>query len=266
MENTYLLSWNSAEQIFFENRSKSVIIDRLDIKDNINILEIGCGVGGVMRRIARAYPSVTITGIDSSSTAIIEAQKLINHDCLNNIQAIHADAHALPFKNKTFDLCYLHTVLMHLTNPAVAMEQIVAVTRDGGRVVALGEGDWGQVVTHPTCSALEGLIAMFLQNMVHRGCDPYIGSQLEYLFKEANLINVETFENAESSQIITGNDLLNKGYFSIVQSLRNGLNPLVDQLYIDKMINQIEDWCHSPESHILMPRSFGASGVKGIQK
>ena len=262
MSADYSLNWSSAERVFFTQRSKNVSIDFLDIDNNMKVLEIGCGSGGVIRRIASTHPSVSITGIDTSNSIIEEARVLAFRDNLNNVQFITADAHKLPFNNPEFDLCFFQTVLMHLKNPLVALKNMVRVIKEGGRLIAVSEGDWGNVLTHPTCEALEKMIAFYLNMIFKSGGDPFIGKKLEKLFKELALNQIDVFENNDSRRIVTGKDFLSSGYLNIAASFQNDHNFLFNQYDKNKLLHQINAWCNKKESYIIMPATYGAIGRK----
>jgi ubiquinone/menaquinone biosynthesis C-methylase UbiE len=258
----YVLNWSLAEQSFFNKRAKNTPIDRLAITDHMNILEVGCGLGGIIMRIAAAHPAAMLTGVDSSQAIITEAQRLADGQQLKNARFIQADAHALPFTSREFDLCFFQTVLMHLADPYEALTNMVDVTRNGGRITALAEGDWSGVTSHPTCSALDEMIRLFLQAMVQRGGDPFIGGRLASLFEQLDVRDIEVFENADSGETISGKDLIENGYLAIAESFLANLPPGMDKDYITGLIRQTEDWCHYAESSLVMPRSFGATAIK----
>jgi len=253
-DQNYILNWSLPEQSFFSERARTTPLDRLHITDGMNILEVGCGSGGVIARIASTYPRVTITGIDSSQKAIDEAQRMADQQHLSNVRFIHADAHSLPFDAGEFDLCFFQTVLMHLRDPHEALAQMVNVTRSGGRITALAEGDWSHVGSQPACDALDGIITLFLQAMARRGGDPFIGGKLSFFFEQLDVIEIETFENMPR-EIITGKELLDNGYLAIASSF-------FDREHFTDLLSQVEDWCDNARGYLVMPASFGATAVK----
>src|SRR5690606_4790997 len=70
-------------------------------RENIKILEIGCGAGNNLWFAARE--GFNVTGIDGSASAIDFAQKRFNADGLLGIFSV-ADFTNLPFKDETFDI------------------------------------------------------------------------------------------------------------------------------------------------------------------
>jgi SAM-dependent methyltransferase len=91
-------------------------------------LDVGAGTGDDALELARRY-SVRVAGVDSSETMVAEARER----GLADVQV--ADAEALPFAEATFDGCWADRVFQHLADPAVALAELVRVTKNGGRIV-----------------------------------------------------------------------------------------------------------------------------------
>jgi len=86
-------------------------------------LDVGCGWG---REIARFPQGV---GIDICLSFLKTARNYMKNDF------ILADAHFLPFRDKTFDFVYMSEVLEHLTEPTKAIDEIARVIESRGRFV-----------------------------------------------------------------------------------------------------------------------------------
>ncbi len=79
------------------------LIEKLDVKNGENILEIGCGTGRNLMILARRFPNANFYGLDASSAMLETAQKKIKARKLSNItlkNVLAGDFH----HRKTFDL------------------------------------------------------------------------------------------------------------------------------------------------------------------
>jgi ubiquinone/menaquinone biosynthesis C-methylase UbiE len=109
---------------FIENFAK---FEKSNGKD---VLEIGVGLGADHQRFAQA--GALLTGIDLTERAVKHTRhRLSLFDLKSNIQV--ADAEALSFAEKSFDLVYSWGVLHHSPNTERAIGEVWRVLRPGGR-------------------------------------------------------------------------------------------------------------------------------------
>ncbi len=93
---------------------------------NRRILDVGCGVGMYTAAFRRYTPQVF--GIEVELERAIEAQA--------RAQGVtQALGETLPFINNTFDLVFSHEVLEHVADDRRCAQEMVRVTRPGGRIV-----------------------------------------------------------------------------------------------------------------------------------
>ena len=94
------------------------------------VLEIGCGLGGVLRHLEREYGT---HGVDLSSFALGRARS----DLARSTLAV-AEATELPFREQTFDAVLAKHVLEHIADPAIALAEIARVLRSPGGLLVYG--------------------------------------------------------------------------------------------------------------------------------
>jgi ubiquinone/menaquinone biosynthesis C-methylase UbiE len=92
------------------------------------VLDAGCGAGVYTRRLLAA--EATVTGLDSDPQMLAAARLKAPSATL-----VEGDVTALPFADGTFDLSLAVTLLCFVEHPQRAVEELVRVTRPGGRVV-----------------------------------------------------------------------------------------------------------------------------------
>lgn len=91
-----------------------------------SVLEVGCGTGLVMQRVARF--AARVQGIDVSPGMLAHAR-------LRGLDVHEGSATALPFADGEFDVVYSFKVLAHIDPVAPALAEMARVTRPGGHLV-----------------------------------------------------------------------------------------------------------------------------------
>ena len=93
------------------------------------ILDAGCGTGGLIRRLERRYPDWQWTGVDVEPLAC----ELALSRCASTI--LQGSLHALPFPDSAFDAVVCSDVLYHLDDDVGALRELFRVLRPGGLAV-----------------------------------------------------------------------------------------------------------------------------------
>ena len=92
------------------------IMARMNLTPGIQVLDLGCGVGGASRVFA-SLARVKVTGVDISADYITAAQSLsILTGLAEETVYKHADVLSLPFANSTYDAAYTLHVGMNITD------------------------------------------------------------------------------------------------------------------------------------------------------
>ena len=114
------------------------LIDVIDVRPREAILEVGCGSGVILRRLARQTAGANrIVGVDISPYLLREASALARGEGLEaSIAFREGNAEALPFPDNSFDITMACTVLEEGDADRMLAE-MVRVTRPGGRVAVI---------------------------------------------------------------------------------------------------------------------------------
>jgi ubiquinone/menaquinone biosynthesis C-methylase UbiE len=108
-------------------------IGQLDLSANARVIDIGCGKGELLRRIAATY-ACSVEGIDSSEALIAEAQQRVPRGTFRA-----ADARMLPLAAESYDLAAcIGASHAFLDDPLASLARLV---RPEG-LVLFGEGYW----------------------------------------------------------------------------------------------------------------------------
>ncbi|AXI41419.1 SAM-dependent methyltransferase [Sulfitobacter sp. SK011] len=112
-------------------------LDAVSVTDAQQVLDLGCGTGVVARRIAGLDGFAgQVTGIDLSPQLVAKACDLATSEGLSSKTTFEAgDIRSLVFEGSRFDVTVLHTLISHLDNPVVALQEAARVTRAGGAIV-----------------------------------------------------------------------------------------------------------------------------------
>ncbi|MDY8134273.1 class I SAM-dependent methyltransferase [Aquimarina sp. 2201CG5-10] len=98
----------------------------------LNVLDVGCGLGGPCRMLADEYNCQT-TGIDLSNEYIRTANKLSELVDLNSKTTfVQGDATELPFENNSFDVVWTQHVQMNIPDKEKFYSEINRVLKTGG--------------------------------------------------------------------------------------------------------------------------------------
>jgi ubiquinone/menaquinone biosynthesis C-methylase UbiE len=112
------------------------VFDRLEVADDGNVLEVGCGIGELWRENADRVPrGWRLTLVDRSPGMIAAAI-----GAARSADLIVADVQALPLSDASFDVAIANHMLYHVGDRARALAELARVLRPGGRLVAATVG------------------------------------------------------------------------------------------------------------------------------
>jgi ubiquinone/menaquinone biosynthesis C-methylase UbiE len=92
-----------------------------------DVLEVGCGTGLILERLASHCRSAK--GVDLSEGMLAKARE-------RGLDVRYATATELPFEDESFDVVCSFKVLAHVPEIGKALSEMVRVTRKGGHVLA----------------------------------------------------------------------------------------------------------------------------------
>jgi SAM-dependent methyltransferase len=133
-----------AEAIWPQERP---LIARYGLPERARILDVGCGTGEIVLRLAREYPRVTLTGIDVHEPHLALARERARAFA-PRVEFRVGDAFALDFPERSFDLTLCRHMLQAVPEPERVLSEMKRVTRPGGRLHVVAE-DYGMIHCHP---------------------------------------------------------------------------------------------------------------------
>ena len=105
-----------------------------DESQNLDVLEIGVGLGADHHRFAQA--GARLTGIDLTERAVEHTRRRLALFGLSSDLRV-GDAESLPFADESFDQVYSWGVLHHSPDTARAVDEVRRVLRPGGGVARI---------------------------------------------------------------------------------------------------------------------------------
>jgi SAM-dependent methyltransferase len=137
-------------------------------------LDMGCGAGRWLLRLAKK--GFAVTGLEYAREALLHNKE---RPGLSAIPMVQASAHETCFKDESFDLVSVVTVIQHLPYPdqEKALDEIIRVLRPGGHAVVIEhitpkdlpgrEMDWQGVYPRSMAEWVQGFEARGLVSVKH---------------------------------------------------------------------------------------------------
>ncbi len=130
----YNLTAQSYDQRYFaEQQIKyQAALNKLQIKQDDTILDVGCGTGLFFNHISDRAGSVV--GLDISRGLLLQAKERAK--AYSNVFVVLGDADHLPFADGFFSLVFAFTVLQNMPKPVETLQELSRVAKPDASIVA----------------------------------------------------------------------------------------------------------------------------------
>lgn len=128
-------SWAPFYDILFPSVFYQAIHKRLmeyvELPARASLLDLGCGTGRLLDRLATQFPDLSGTGLDLSAEMLRIARLQNRHR--PRLIYVQGNAESLPFANGQFDAIFNTLSFLHYPEPERVFSEVSRVLRPGGR-------------------------------------------------------------------------------------------------------------------------------------
>jgi ubiquinone/menaquinone biosynthesis C-methylase UbiE len=130
---------------------EALMVIRSYLGPDSRVLDVGCGPGRELRRIARLLPRGEAVGVDLAAGMVEVAHAAARKRDLDNCAFFQADVSNLPRRfDRAFDLVYSCLAHHHYPDPAAAAASVLQCLRPGGVYCVIDPGPaWFNVLSAP---------------------------------------------------------------------------------------------------------------------
>ena len=121
------------------------------LQPGMRLLDVGCGPGSITIGLAEHLAPGAVDALDIEQRRLDQAAALARENDVQNVQFHLGSAYQLPFPDNMFDVVFEHMVLMHLSEPTVALKEAYRVLKPGG-IFGGRDADWGGWLWGLTCT------------------------------------------------------------------------------------------------------------------
>jgi SAM-dependent methyltransferase len=186
-----------------------------DLRSWSRVLDVGCGMGHWHRVLAPHLDrDAQITGLDREPAWVVEAGRRFHAaPGMGGRKArfMVGDAQRLPFADASFDAVTCQTLLMHLPQPELALQEMKRVLRPGGWILTAEPNNlfnclgWNDRMRERSVEDVMTLFELWLR--YHRGKeklgrgDNSLGERLPSLLLGAGFVDLELRQNDHASAV-----------------------------------------------------------------
>lgn len=155
--------------------SAAYLVDEL--RPGRTVLDVGCGPGTITIDLARAVAPARVVGIDLSAAVLDTARANAADAGVHNVEFERGDVYAFDAADGSFDIVHAHQVVLHLTDPVRALQEMLRLAQPGG-VVAARDTDYAGAIWWPADTRLTRWLAVYRAVARDNGTEPDAGRRL----------------------------------------------------------------------------------------
>ena len=129
--------FNRLTTFFIDQYWRNKFIKKLNLKDNLNILDIATGTGDVIIQICKKNESINGVGFDCSQNMLEIARNKSKNKKIQNIKYIHGYAENLPFDSNIFDIVTISFGMRNFNNYEDTLKEINRILKPNGTLAIL---------------------------------------------------------------------------------------------------------------------------------
>jgi ubiquinone/menaquinone biosynthesis C-methylase UbiE len=126
------------EGSFWSSHFGTLLFNNLELRPNLNVLDVGCGTGFPLFELAHVLgSSCRVTGIDIWEAALEHAKKKLDVYKLPNVRILNVSANEMPFEDGEFDLLVSNVGVNNFDDATGALAECARVTKRGGQLAIM---------------------------------------------------------------------------------------------------------------------------------
>lgn len=219
------------------------------LRPGMRLLDAGCGPGSITVDLARQVAPGDVIGIDLQDTLVGQARARAAAGGVSTARFERADVYGLPYADASFDAVFANGLLMHLREPARALNELHRVLRPGG-VAGVRDPDFATALYAPMTPRLEQWLALRVRVRQHNGGDPFLSRHYRRLLLEAGFLRVEGSASIESA----GADVTVLRHAAFLKAQLRGIAATavaqgwMDPAGVDQATAEIDAWARRPDA------------------
>ncbi|MBD2386485.1 class I SAM-dependent methyltransferase [Cylindrospermum sp. FACHB-282] len=107
------------------------LLSQVELPPQANVLDLGCGTGRLLDRLATQFPELRGTGLDLSPQMLRVARQSNRHH--PRLIYLEGNAESLPFAEGQFDAVFNSISFLHYPEPQQVLNEVARVLSPGGR-------------------------------------------------------------------------------------------------------------------------------------
>ena len=131
--------WDTMRLAYYDER----VIERMAAVSGVNeamtVSDVGTGTGFVAAGVAPRVKRVV--GIDNAPAMLEVARDNLQALGVSNVDLVVGDIAKLPLRDDSVDAAFANMVMHHAEDPAAMLQEMARVTRAGGTVAIVDEGE-----------------------------------------------------------------------------------------------------------------------------
>jgi ubiquinone/menaquinone biosynthesis C-methylase UbiE len=120
---------------FYVEATTRETLARLSLQPMDQVLDVGCGTGALLWRLAESHSAALLSGVDPVPEMLAVARRRLPAE----VELREGWAERLPFAEERFDLVVSCNMFHYIQRPAEALREMRRVLKPGGRLIVT---DW----------------------------------------------------------------------------------------------------------------------------
>lgn len=216
----------------------SMLLDKLELLARMKVAVIGCGSG---ESIDLIYKKIGKGGkllcLDISKEQIDLTKRKLSGKNIGNVEYKVADIQNYQ-GNEEYDLVYCRFLLVHLTDPEQALNNMLSLLKPNG-IIACEEHDYKTIFSYPYASSIDKFKELLKAISQKLGVDYSYGVKLFHTLSKLSLKEVKFDFHLP---VFNGREEKSLFKLSLLEGMAHYIdNKLIDDLEIEKMVKEMEE-------------------------